>query len=91
VIALPAVACWGAAALFAGGSPGAAGLVAVLAALATAAAIAVRRLTVAWLLLGVVIGAAATSLHLHALRSAAVTAFIGRRGTVPAVARCRSS
>ncbi|MDQ1748796.1 MAG: competence protein ComEC [Frankiaceae bacterium] len=83
MIALPAVACWGAAALLAGGSPAAAGLVALLAAAATAGALAVRRLTFAWLLLGVVIGAAATSLHLHALRSAAVTTYVGRRGSVP--------
>jgi len=83
VIALAAVACWGAAALLVGGSPGAAALLTGLAAPATAIAVALRRLPIAWLLLGVTIGAASTALHLHALRSSVVATLIGRGGSVP--------
>jgi len=83
VIALPAIACWGAAALFVGGSPGAAGLLAGLAGAGTAAAVALRRMTIGWLLLGVTIGAATTALHLHALRSSVTATLVGRSGLVP--------
>jgi competence protein ComEC len=83
VIAVPAVACWAAAAALVAQSPPVAGGVAVVAAVGTAVALAVRRLAIAWLLFGVVIGAAATALHLHALRTAVVAALAGRRGAVP--------
>lgn len=83
MLALPATACWGAAALLVGGAPPTAGGVALLAAFGTATALALRRLTIAWVLLGVTIGAATTALHLHALRTAVVATLIGRRGAVP--------
>ena len=82
-LAVPAVACWGAAAVSVGWPPGVAGGVALAAGVGTAIAVALGRLAIGWLLLGVAIGAAASGLHVHALRTAVVTTLIGRRGSVP--------
>lgn len=82
-LALPAVGCWGAAALLAVQSSDRAAGVALAAALSTVAAAGIRRLVVASLLLGVAIGAAATALHLHALHSSVVATFAGHGATVP--------
>ena len=81
MLVVPAAACWGAAALVVGLAPGVAGGVASVSAAGVAAALALRRLSTAWLLLGVTIGAAATALHIHALRSATISTLIGRRET----------
>jgi competence protein ComEC len=77
-LAMPALACWGSAALLVGSSAHVAGVVAIAAGAGTAVAMCLRRLAIAWFVLGVGIGASATALHLHALRSAAVVSFIGR-------------
>lgn len=80
---MPAAACWAAAAVLVGWSPGVAGGVAVAAGFGTATALALRRLAFAWLLLGVAIGGATAALHVHALRTAVVSTLIGRKGAVP--------
>jgi len=82
-LALPAAACWAAAATLVGWSPGISGGVALAATVGAAIAVVAGRLAIGWLLLGVAIGAAATGLHVHALRSAVVTTLAGRRGVVP--------
>jgi competence protein ComEC len=81
-LAIPAVACWAAAALLVPASPATAGGAALIAAVGTAAAIGLRRLLAASMLLGVSIGAAATALHLHALRSSVVATLADRGGAV---------
>lgn len=83
MLAAPAAACWAATAVLIARTPSVAGGVALLAGAGTATALALRRLTIAWMLLGVAIGAATAALHVHALRAAAVTTLIGRRGAVP--------
>ncbi|MDQ1684869.1 MAG: competence protein ComEC [Frankiaceae bacterium] len=83
MIAIPAASCWGAAAMLLGRATDIAGVVAIAAGVGTASALALRRLTLAWVLVGVTIGATATALHLHALRTAVVSTLIGRRAPVP--------
>jgi len=81
-LAIPAVACWAAAAVLTGCSPTVSAGVALVAGFGTLSALAVRRLLAAWLLLGVTVGAAATALHVQALRSAVVSSLRPGDGAV---------
>lgn len=82
-LVLAAGACWVTAAVAVAGSPAFAGGVALAAAVGTATALALRRSLIAWLLLGIAIGAAAAALHVHAVRASVVATFTSRSGAQP--------